>query len=75
VIEHTPRLRFLRNAPKVFAGTHVDTSAVQVLRAREVRLDADRPFEVYADGDPIARTPATARALPGALRIRAPAAS
>jgi YegS/Rv2252/BmrU family lipid kinase len=75
VIEHGPRLRFLANAPRVFAGTHVDKGEVHVFRAGEVRLDADRAFDVYADGDPIARTPATARALPGALRVRTPAAS
>jgi diacylglycerol kinase family enzyme len=75
VLEHSPRRTFLRNVPKVFAGTHVQNENVQLLHAREVRLDADRPFEVYADGDVVAQTPATARVLPGGLRVLAPAAS
>ena len=72
LIEDMPRRQLLRKLPKVFAGTHTRGSRVRVLRAREVRLDADRPFVVYADGDPIGTTPVTVRALPGALRVRAP---
>ncbi len=47
---------------------------VHVLRAREVRISADRPFVVYADGDPIATLPALVRALPGAVRVLVPPA-
>jgi diacylglycerol kinase family enzyme len=36
-------------------------------------LRAERPFRIYADGDPIGHTPATIRAVPGALRVLAPA--
>ena len=39
------------NLPKVFKGTHVDNAEVSVARAAEVRIEADRPFAVYADGD------------------------
>ena len=72
VLEDTPRWRFLANSPKVFAGTHVREPGVHVLAAREVHMTADRPFQVYADGDPIAATPAVARCAPGALRMLAP---
>ena len=37
-------------------------------RAAEVRIEADRPFAVYADGDHLADLPATVRLLPRALR-------
>src|SRR4051812_29220656 len=43
------KLRYLANLPKVFKGTHVAEPEVTVLRAREVEIAADRPFEVYAD--------------------------
>jgi diacylglycerol kinase family enzyme len=75
VIEDSPRWRFVLDTPKVFKGTHVNDSRVHVLRAAEVKMEADRPFEVYADGDPIARTPAVVRVIPGALRILAPPAT
>jgi YegS/Rv2252/BmrU family lipid kinase len=67
------RLRFLRTLPKVFKGTHVHEDVVHVLRGREVHVSADRPFTIYADGDPIAALPATIRCLPGAVSILLPA--
>jgi YegS/Rv2252/BmrU family lipid kinase len=70
---HVSKLRFLLNIRKVFDGTHVANDTVTVVRAREVRVSADRPFTVYADGDPLAELPATIRALPGAVRVIAPA--
>ena len=41
-------------------------------RRREVAFHADRPFNVQADGDPIADLPATVRVQPGALRVMVP---
>ena len=66
------KLRFLVNLPKVFEGKHVDNPEVQVARAAEVRIEADRPFAVYADGDQIADLPATVRVLPRALAVIVP---
>ena len=60
-----PKLRFLRLLPTVFKGEHVAQPNVEVLRGREVEISADRPFTMYADGDPIAELPVTVRALPG----------
>jgi YegS/Rv2252/BmrU family lipid kinase len=58
--------------PKVFKGTHVGDPSVRVMRGAEVRVDADRPFVVYADGDPIGELPITLRVLPGAVRVLVP---
>lgn len=69
MVGHVSRLRFLANLPRVFRGTHVELPEVQVHRAAEVEISADRPFEVYADGDPLASLPVTVRALPGAVRV------
>jgi YegS/Rv2252/BmrU family lipid kinase len=65
--------RFLLSMPKVFDGSHVGEPSVRVLGARELHVDADRPFVVYADGEPIGETPVTIRVEPGALRVLAPA--
>jgi YegS/Rv2252/BmrU family lipid kinase len=70
--EHMSKLRCLVNLPKVFKGTHVENPEVHVLRTRELHVRADRPFTVYADGDPIAELPATISALPRALRVLVP---
>jgi YegS/Rv2252/BmrU family lipid kinase len=66
------RARFLTQLPKVFKGTHVANPEVTVRRATEVRISADRPFQLYADGDPIADLPATVRTLPDAVRVLVP---
>jgi YegS/Rv2252/BmrU family lipid kinase len=72
VIEQVSKLRFLANLPKVFKGAHVRLPTVKVFKAAAVRISADRPFTLYADGDPIAQLPARIRALPGAVRILVP---
>lgn len=69
-----PKRRFLTSLlPKVFKGTHVNEPEVTVLRAAEVTISADRAFEMYADGDPIAPLPVTVRALPRAVKVLVPA--
>ncbi len=73
VVSHdVPRLHYLRSLPKVFRGTHLADPAVELFRIAELRVGAERTFRIYADGDPIGETPATIRALPGALRVLAP---
>jgi YegS/Rv2252/BmrU family lipid kinase len=67
------RRQFVRCLPMVFKGTHVELESVTVLRGREVRITADRPFDVYADGDPIGELPVTIRAVPGAITVLLPA--
>lgn len=68
----TGRRRFLRALPSVFRGTHVRLSSVQVRTARTVELTADRPFRVFADGDPIGSLPCRITVRPGALRVLLP---
>lgn len=65
--------RFLTSLlPKIFKGTHVNEPEVTVLRSAEATIVADRPFTMYADGDPIAELPVTVRVLPGAVRTLVP---
>ncbi len=71
--DHIGRLRFLLKLGKVFKGTHVEEPNVHVLRGREVRIAADRPFTIYADGDPIGELPVVVRAVPDAVRVLVPA--
>jgi YegS/Rv2252/BmrU family lipid kinase len=74
VLENVGKLAFLtRILPKVFKGTHVREPGVHVFRARAIALSADRPFTMYADGDPIGELPLRVRALPGAITMLTPA--
>ena len=73
VCEHVSKLTFLtRILPKVFKGTHVHEPSVSVFRAHELLLSAERPFTMYADGDPIGELPVRVRALQGAVTMLTP---
>ncbi len=69
------KLRFLRGLGKIFEGEHREILEVQSWRAAVVRIEADRPFAVYADGDHIADLPATVTLLPRALNVIVPGSS
>ncbi len=72
MIGDLPKRTYLAALPKVFTGAHVREPGVELCQAREVAFHADRPFNVQADGDPIADLPATVRVQPGALNVIAP---
>jgi YegS/Rv2252/BmrU family lipid kinase len=72
IVGDVPKLTFLRLLPTVFKGTHTRQPNVQVLRAAEVRISADRPFTMFADGDPIAELPVAVSVIPSAVRVIAP---
>ena len=73
VVESVSKLAFLtRILPKVFKGTHVHEPGVSVFRAHQICLSADRPFTMYADGDPIGELPVRVSALHGAVTMLMP---
>jgi diacylglycerol kinase family enzyme len=72
IVEDIPKLRFLRLLPTVFKGEHVHQPNVHVLRGARVEISANRPFAVYADGDPVAELPVTLGTDPRAVRVLVP---
>ena len=74
VLENVSKLRFLTSIlPRAFSGKHVQDPSVKVFRAREILVSADRPFMMYADGDPIGELPVRVRALLGGVMVLTPA--
>jgi YegS/Rv2252/BmrU family lipid kinase len=74
VLESVSKLTFVTTIlPRVFKGTHVRLPSVHVFRAAEVEISADRPFTMYADGDPIGELPVRVRAVRGAVSVLVPA--
>jgi YegS/Rv2252/BmrU family lipid kinase len=73
-ISDSSKLRFLRELPTVFKGTHLDNPRVTALRGTEVTVESDRPFDVYADGDAVGRTPARMTVRRRVLRVVVPQA-
>ena len=75
MVSAASRLRLLLQLPRVFRGTHVGDPMVGFERGEVIQLRADRPFTVYADGEPVGELPATARVDRHCLRVIAPRAS
>jgi YegS/Rv2252/BmrU family lipid kinase len=73
VCKQLNKLRFLTELPKVFKGTHVDSEFTEFFRGEEIEVSSNRPFVIYADGDPIGATPAVMRVERRCLRVVAPA--
>jgi diacylglycerol kinase family enzyme len=45
---------------------------MEFLRGEEIEVSSDRPFVIYADGDPIGATPAIMRVERRCLRVITP---
>ncbi len=70
VLNRIPVHEFLRVFPKVFSGAHTSHPAVEVVRARTVRLEATG-IVAYADGERFAPLPVDLEVVPGALSVLA----
>jgi YegS/Rv2252/BmrU family lipid kinase len=74
VLETVSKREFLTKLlPRVFKGTHVELPSVHVFRAAAVEISADRPFTMYADGDPIGELPVRVSTIGGAISVLVPA--
>lgn len=73
VVRDMSKLAFLRAFPNVFKGTHITHPRVAVYRGRSVRIAADRPVQVLADGEEVGQTPATFDLVERAIDVMVPA--
>jgi diacylglycerol kinase (ATP) len=58
--------------PRVFKGRHIYSTGIETLRGKELAISADRPCDIYADGERIGSLPVTLKAVPEALRVMMP---
>jgi diacylglycerol kinase (ATP) len=73
LIGNFSKAEFVVTFPKIYRGKHVGHPKVEILRARTVAVDAEKPLPVVLDGEQPGRTPARFEIVPGALRLRVPA--
>jgi YegS/Rv2252/BmrU family lipid kinase len=66
------KAEFATTFPKIYRGTHVSHAKVEIVRARELRVEASSPLPIVLDGEQPGTTPVRFEVVPGALRIRAP---
>jgi YegS/Rv2252/BmrU family lipid kinase len=66
------KLHHLTLIPKIFKGAHVDDPYIQWFAGATVELSSERPFTVYADGDPIGQLPVTIGVSKQSLKVIVP---
>jgi YegS/Rv2252/BmrU family lipid kinase len=71
-VKEASKPRLLALLPRVFKGTHGSSDLVEFHRGEEIEVSSDRPFAIYADGDPIGATPAIMRVERRSLKVIAP---
>ena len=72
VVNGMGKLELLYMFPRVFRGTHIYHTGVDTLRGREISVQADRPCDIYADGERIGPLPVVLKAVPQALSVMVP---
>ncbi|WP_166348691.1 diacylglycerol/lipid kinase family protein [Phytoactinopolyspora limicola] len=56
---------------ELYTGAHVNRPEVEILKGREIHIDADRGLPYGGDGELLGTLPVTIRVRPGALRVLA----
>jgi diacylglycerol kinase (ATP) len=64
---------FVTTFPKIYRGRHVSHPKVEIVRARELRVDAPVPLPIVLDGEQPGTTSVRFELVPSALRVRVPA--
>lgn len=65
VLHPVSKIEFLKVFPRVFKGTHVTHSAVEIVRSGSVKISSDAV--AYADGERIGPLPISAECIPRAM--------
>jgi len=65
-----PKSDAFTTLPKVYRGTHLPDRGIEELRASRVRVEADPPLAIEADGEMLGTTPATFEIIPRAIRLK-----
>jgi diacylglycerol kinase (ATP) len=72
VVHETTRVELLKTLPKAYSGAHTKSPFVEMGRGREFHFEGEQPMAVYADGEPLTRTPVTFRLAAERLKICVP---
>ncbi len=72
IIRAMPRWRALMLVPQVLMGRHERLREVRIVATRQVRIESDECLRLWADGEPVAETPATIDVLSHAIDVMLP---
>ncbi|HUP60532.1 MAG TPA: diacylglycerol kinase family protein [Thermoanaerobaculia bacterium] len=73
IVHKTTRLQLLKTLPRAYTGAHVTSPFVEIGRGREFHFESEHSMAVYADGEPLTRTPVSFGLAAGKLRVVVPA--
>ena len=72
IVHRTTRVELLKTLPKAYTGAHVKSPFVEMGRGREFHFTSEIAMAVYADGEPLTRTPVSFGLAGERLRIVVP---
>lgn len=72
LIHDIHKLKLVGVFPTVYFGRHLGIREVDYFTTARVRVETDRPLDVYADGEYVCGTPAEVGVAGGALRVVVP---
>jgi len=75
IVHETTRVELLKTLPKAYTGAHVKSSFVEMGRGRAFHFSSETAMAVYADGEPLTRTPVSFGLCAEKLRVVVPQVS
>lgn len=72
IVHSTTRAQLLKTLPKAYTGAHVRSPFVEMGRGRAFEFASETSMAVYADGEPLTRTPVAFSLAEGKLRMVVP---
>ena len=72
VVSAMAKSRLLRLFPSVYSGRHLSIPEVKYFQADRLRIETEKPSEVYADGEYVCPTPVEVTVERAALRVIVP---
>jgi diacylglycerol kinase (ATP) len=72
IVHETTRVELLKTLPKAYTGAHVKSPFVEMGRGREFHFASETAMAVYADGEPLTRTPVSFTLCASRLRVVIP---
>jgi diacylglycerol kinase (ATP) len=72
IVGNIGKTRVLRLFPSVYSGRHLGIPEVKYFQTERLRLETERPLEVYADGEYVCQTPLEVTLERAALQVIVP---
>ena len=72
IVHRTTRAQLLKTLPKAYTGAHVKSAFVEMGRGREFHFESDTAMAVYADGEPLTKTPVSFGLCDQRLKVMVP---